>query len=137
MDICFDEVETVQKIAIVLDDMSIGGIPKACANFVNQLVEYYDVAMIMRRDNGELMSLLPKELHIQLIKHEVFRDVVKKRLVGHRYFRLLKYAIPYLFWSRICNRWVKANEMTARENGVTVDGDFDCAIAYHGMNIGH
>lgn len=125
----------MKKVAIVLDEMSIGGIPKACADFANQLTEYYDVTILMRRQDGTMVNLLSPKIHIQLITSYVFRDVVRKILKEHRYYRLITYALPYLFWWRICRRWVKANRMTAQEIGISVPGEYDCVIAYHGMSI--
>lgn len=121
----------------MLDEMSIGGIPKACADFANQLTEYCDVTMLMRRQDGEMMNLLSPRIHIQLIPHYVFRDAILKILKEHRYHRLITYAVPYLFWWRICRRWVKANKMTAKEMGIYAPGEYECVIAYHGMNISH
>ena len=125
----------MKRVAIVLDEMSMGGIPKACADFANQLTDYCDVTMLMRRRDGELMKLLSPKIHIQLISFYNYRDVVRRILKEHRYHRLLTYAVPYFFWSRICRRWVKAYRMTAQEIGISVPGEYDCVIAYHGMSI--
>lgn len=125
----------MKKIAIVLEEMSIGGIPKACADFANQLTEYCDVTILMRRQDGAMVDLLSPKIHIQLIPFYVFRDAVRKILKERRYHRLITYAVPYLFWWRICGRWVKANRMTAQEIGISVPGEYDCVIAYHGMSI--
>lgn len=125
----------MKKVAIVLDEMSIGGIPKACADFANQLTEYCDVTMLMRRQEGAMINLLSPQIHIQLIPHFAFRNAIRKIMKEHRYHRLLTYAVPYLFWSRICGRWVKTHRMTAQEIGIYVPGEYDCVIAYHGMNI--
>lgn len=125
----------MKKIGIVLDEMSIGGIPKACVEFANQLTEYYDVTMLMRCQDGELTGKLSPQIHIQTIPHFVFRNAVRRILKAHRYYRLLTYAVPYLFYSRICGRWVKANQMTAQEMGMYIPGEYDCVIAYHGMSI--
>ena len=125
----------MKKIAIVLDEMSIGGIPKACIPFLKQLVEYYNVTMLMRKTDGELMSQIPKQVRVRTIHHYVFRDALKKMISEKKYHMIFTYVIPYLFWSKICHRWVKANEMTARIMGEYVDGEWDCVIAYHGMSI--
>lgn len=125
----------MKKIAIVLDEMSIGGIPKACIPFLKQLVEYYDVTMLMRNTDGELMSQIPEQVIVRTIQHYVFSDALKKIITEKKYHKILTYVIPYLFWSRICHRWVKANDMTAKVLGEYVDGEWDCVIAYHGMSI--
>lgn len=126
-----------KTIAIVLDDMSVGGIPKACADFVSQLIDYFDVTMIMRSVDGEMMSLLPANIQIITTRRLVFRDISREMIKKHKYILFTKFAIPYVYTSRISNRWVKANAMVARERGIHVKGEYDCVIAYHGMNIGH
>ena len=127
----------MKKVAIVLDSMSIGGIPKACAAFVRQLVEYCDVTMIMRRDDGELMDLLPGKAHVKVVPHGSFRTVFRGHLAARRGFRLIKFAVSYLWWTYLCKRWVKSNEILAKETGVFVDDEYDCVMAFHGMSIHH
>lgn len=127
----------MKKIAIVLDEMSIGGIPKACVTFLNQLVNYFDVTMLMRRDDGELMHLLPESVHIKTIPHYDYKYGVKKLCSEHRYISLIRYLFLYVLYGHITNRWVKSNELTAKTKGVYIDDEYDCVIAYHGMSISH
>lgn len=54
----------MKKIAIVIDEMSIGGIPKACVDFANQLKDYCTVVLLMKRDDGPMMSGLSKEITV-------------------------------------------------------------------------
>ncbi len=125
----------MKKVAIVIDEMSIGGIPKACVDFSNQLKDYCNVVLLMKREDGSMMSGLSKEVSVKLIKTPVFKSTIEKLKKEKKYFKIITYAVEYLFWTRFNNRWVKANELTARTYGTYEKDDYDCVITYHGMSI--
>ena len=54
----------MKKVAIVIAEMSIGGIPKACVDFANQLKDYCNVVLLMKQNDGSMMSGLSKEISI-------------------------------------------------------------------------
>lgn len=125
----------MKKVAIVIDEMSIGGIPKACVDFANQLKEYFEIVLLMKRDGGLMMSELSKEISVKLIKTPDFRSTMQKLLIEREYIKSFKYAFEYFFLTRFSNRWVKANELTARRYGIYEEDEYDCVITYHGMSI--
>lgn len=125
----------MKKIAIVIDEMSIGGIPKACVDFANQLKDYCTVVLLMKRDDGPMMSGLSKEITVKLIQTPGFKPTIKKLKKERNYIKLIKYMLQYIILTRFSNRWVKANELTAKTYGIYEDDAYDCVITYHGMSI--
>ena len=125
----------MKKIAIVLDEMSIGGIPKACVDFANQLKDYCEVVILMKNMDGELVKGLAKDISIKIIETASFKKTIKKQIQNHKYIGLIKYLFQYFYQTRLNNRWVKANVLTAKNYGEYEADYYDCAIAYHGMSI--
>ena len=125
----------MKKIAIILDEMSIGGIPKACVDFTNQLKEYYEVVILMKNTNGNLIKELSKEISVKTVKAPSFKMTIKKLIRNNKYFALINYILEYFCWTRLSNRWVRANDLTAKKYGIYENDVYDCAIAYHGMSI--
>lgn len=125
----------MKKIAIVLDEMSIGGIPKACVDFANQLKDYCEVVILMKNTDGELVKGLAKNISIKIVQTPSFKKTIKKQIQNHKYIGLIKYIFLYFYQTRLNNRWVKANVLTAKNYGICEDDEYDCAIAYHGMSI--
>lgn len=125
----------MKKVAIILDEMSIGGIPKACVDFANQLKEYCEVVILMKNTTGNLIKELSKEISVKIVQTPSFKKTIKRLIQNHKYFVLIKYILQYFCWTRLSNRWVKVNNLTVKNYGIYEDDEYDCAIAYHGMNI--
>lgn len=125
----------MKKIAIVIDEMSIGGIPKACVDFANQLKDYCNVVLLMRHDNGPMMSGLSKEISVKLIQTSGFKPTIEKLKTKKKYLKLITYTLKHIGLTKFSNRWVKANELTAKTYGIYEDDAYDCVITYHGMSI--
>lgn len=125
----------MKRVAIVLDEMSIGGIPKACVDFANQLREYCEVVLLMKNTDGELMKGLSEDISVKIIQTPSFKKTLKKLVQRRKYLAFIKYIFSYFCWTRLGNRWVKANALTAKIYGIYEEDEYDCVIAYHGMNI--
>lgn len=125
----------MKRVAIVIDELSVGGIPKACVDFANQLNEQCNVVLLMKRDNGPMMAGLSKEILVKLIKMPTARAVIKNLRQKKKYVKLIKYILCYTFGTRISKRWIKVNELTAKVYGTYEEDSYDCVIAYHGMSI--
>lgn len=125
----------MKKVAVVIDEMSIGGIPKACVDFVNQLKDYCEVVLLMKRADGPLMKGLTSEISVKILKTPGFSDVVQTLKKTKQYISLIEYVALFFYWTRIKKRWVKANQLTAKTYGAFDDDGYDCVISYHGMNI--
>jgi hypothetical protein len=125
----------MKKVAIVIAEMSIGGIPKACVDFANQLKDYCNVVLLMKQNDGSMMSGLSKEISVKLIKTPAFKSTIEKLKKRKKYLKIITYALEYIFLTKFSNRWVKANELTARTYGICEEDEYDCVITYHGMSI--
>lgn len=125
----------MKRVAIVLDEMSIGGIPKACVDFANQLKEYCEVVLLMKNTDGELMKGLSEDISVKTIQTPSFKKTLQKLVQRRKYLAFIKYIFSYFCWTRLGNRWVKANALTAKIYGIYEEDEYDCVIAYHGMNI--
>lgn len=125
------------KVAIILNRFDMGGIPKACISFINQLSDFYDVTLITQEKKEALETLLPPNIIIQNLYPIVFRDVLKIMHSEHKHYDIIKYTIQYLFYSRVTHNWVRAHEIIAQKAGFRIPDTFDCVISYHGLNIRH
>lgn len=125
------------KIAIILNDMHIGGIPRACVTLMQQLLKYADVTLILANDKGELHSEIPVGVNSIIIPHRRARAVYNMFWGECRYFKALVFLIYSTVLGKVFKRWVKNNEYIAKHVGSICDDEFDCAIAFHGMHIDH
>lgn len=128
-------MEKQKKIAIILDEMSIGGIPKASITFMNQLLEYYDVTIILSNNQGELTNCIPEKVHIKIKPYNGSLFLFKRFLEHRQFLKLLKTGIYYFIYAYITKRWVKSVALISSKKGIDDQEEFDCAIAYHGMNV--
>lgn len=130
-----DSDDWLRNDALVIDEMSIGGIPKACVDFANQLKDHCNVVLLMKRDDGAMMSGLSKEITVKLMQTPGFKPTIKKLKKERNYIKLIRYILKYIVLTKFSNRWVKANELTAKTYGIYEDDAYDCVITYHGMSI--
>ena len=121
------------KIAVILDEMSIGGIPAACISFLKAIEDVADVTMVLESDKGVFTSKIPSKVKIEVKPSEsvsqTFSDLFKKR----KYFKYLMSAFKYKFYAKT-DHWIKASTVANECKNPLLDETFDCAIAYHGMN---
>lgn len=122
-----------KKVAILLPWLKMGGTNKVAIRFMNELVQYCDVTLILSQNVGELLEEVPKDVHVIIDEMQTFRDILKKDL---KHFNL-----PYLFKDIIYYLKVKTGHdnidnyryIVERHTFVTEDM-FDCAISYHGQS---
>lgn len=122
-----------KKVAILLPWLKMGGTNKVAIRFMNELVQYCDVTLILSQNVGELLEEVPKDVHVVIDEMQTFRDILKKDL---KHFNL-----PYLFMDIIYYLKVKTGHdnidnyryIVERHTFVTEEM-FDCAISYHGQS---
>lgn len=125
----------MMKVAIILNEMNLGGIPRACVPIMQKLSDYAEVTLILASNSGELTYQVPTEVKQVIIPIRRNRYVLSKYIMEHRYLKALSFLCYSVFHGRITKRWVKANAQCSQHIGYIVDTKFDCAIAFHGMNI--
>lgn len=123
------------KIALVIDTMSIGGIPKASIPFMKELLNYAEVSLILTNDKGQCQNEIPQGVHTYIIPYT--NDISKKIKSTKGFINYLCFMIKYIFYGHISKRFVKNCIHVAKNSDYILDKEFDCAIAYHGMNIHH
>ena len=125
------------KIAIILNEMSVGGIPRACVPLMQQLLNHAEVTLIMSTSAGELNSQIPEGVKVAVIPYRRLRYVITK-YQGPRYWLKAFLTFCRSTWlGRVLKRWVRNNVYIAKRIGWIMDESFDCAVAYHGMNVDH
>lgn len=124
-----------KQVAIVLDELSIGGIPKACVPFANQLAKYCDVTMILCNQRGELIKQLVPQIQIKIFENSRVTSTFVQRLKKGKTVQYAKKLAMYLFHTYVTKRWVKSSVLISQEREWIIPEEFDCAIAYHGMSI--
>lgn len=123
------------KIAIVLDDLSVGGIPVACISLLKALSEESEITLILATDKGELTSKIPDRVEVKIIPSERVSSTFRRLLREKKYWKYFWTAIRYYWHSKFTKKWIKASTLIAKEKPLLLEDYFDCAIAYHGMNI--
>ncbi len=129
--------EARPKIAIILSDMSIGGIPKAVIPLMRQLVRYADVTLIQTTDQGELQDQIPQNVKTIVAPYERTRYLYSKLISERKPINALLFRTKTLFLGHVSKRWVINNAYIAKHADLVSDVEYDCAIAFHGMNIDH
>lgn len=124
-----------KKLAIIMNDMHIGGITKASIPLMEELCKYVDVTLILRNGNGEFMHLIPKNINVKIIRGSKFLQNVKSSFKHLNIITIIFLSIKYFIVAKILNCWVQANAIASQLRGYVIDLEYDCAIAYHGMCI--
>lgn len=121
-----------KKIAIVLDSFNIGGIPKVCNLFMNRLIEYYDITLFLKNDDGELAKDIPPSVKKFFISSQSIKSLILNDLRKFKFFSALKFLYKYF---RCHKRIVKRDELVSQKRGIITEEKFDAVFAYHGMNL--
>ena len=125
------------KIAIILNEMSVGGIPRACVPLMQQLLKHAEVTLIMSTSAGELNSQIPAGVRVVVIPYQRLRSLIHKYKESRSRIKSLVTIIWTTWLGRVLRRWVKNNVYIAKRIGFILNETFDCAVAYHGMNVDH
>lgn len=118
----------MKRLALLLPAMRMGGAEKIALNFVEDLIKHYEVTLVLNKVEGELLSLVPKEVCIIEDRLLGFHEILKEDLKHFRIFKLYQDAKYYVK--------VKARRTPERNYRYLVDRsprlkeNFDIAIAY-------
>ncbi len=123
------------KIALILDTMSIGGIPKAAIPFMDELSKHAEVTLILSNTAGALQTMIPPQVRVLCFPQQSKKDSLRNLSGKHRYIKATKFACKHMWHSRVTKRFVKSWMNICNSLPCLLDEKFDCAIAFHGMNI--
>ncbi len=122
-----------KKVAILLPWLKMGGTNKIALNFMKELVKYCEVTLILSEKSGELLSDLPKEVHLKIDRMKDFQSIFFEDVKNFR--------IPYLIKDIIYYAKIKMGKDSidnykyiVDRNEYICDMEFDCAISYHGQS---
>lgn len=109
-----------KKIVFFARDLNIGGIEKSLINLINNLVEFYDITLVLENDEGDLKIDLSNKVKIVEYKVSSIKFVPLRKLIN--YMRRLnfikkhknKYAFScayatYLYSASVLSRAVSKN----------------------------
>ena len=122
-----------KKVAILLPWLKMGGTNKVAIRFMNELVQYCDVTLILSQNVGELLEEVPKDVHVIIDEMQTFRDILKKDLKHFNLPYLVKDIIYYLKVKTGHDNIDNYRYIVERHTFVTEEM-FDCAISYHGQS---
>ena len=124
---------TKPKIAIALDEMSVGGIPVACLSFLDILKDRADVTMILERAYGVFTNKIPDGVRVIVKPSDSVTTTLKKLIKKGKLFTCL-FGLAKFFWYSRTDHWIRASAAVCNCRETLLDEEFDCAIAYHGMS---
>lgn len=120
----------MKHIALLLPGMRMGGAEKICLNFLEYLIKDYKVTMILSKQEGDLLPLVPKCVDIIEDKILDFRDIIKDDIRKCRFKYIWKDFI-YYFKVRSGHDSEK-NYKYLISRTPSRNEHYDCAISYVG-----
>lgn len=122
-----------KKVAVLLPWLKMGGTNKVALRFINELIDYCDVTLILSQNTGELFDEIPNGVEVIIDEMRDFKDIFKEDLKKLRIFNIMK---DIAYYSKIkmgkdsIDNW---KYMVDRHSYIT-ETEFDCAISYHGQS---
>lgn len=118
----------MKRLALLLPAMRMGGAERIGLNLLEDLIQYYDVTVILNRKEGELLNRIPADVIVieDSLRsfHEIFQEDIKKRnltglLKDIRYYIKVKLKID-----------TENNYRYLINRTPPLQLHFDCAIGY-------
>lgn len=123
----------MKKVAILLPWLKMGGTNKVAIRFMNELVKYCDVTLILSQNIGELLDEVPQGVHIIIDDMMTFRELIKKDLKELNLLYMVRNII-YYFRVKIGYDNIDNYRYFVMRHSYITDIEFDCAISYHGQS---
>lgn len=122
-----------KKVAILLPWLKMGGTNKIALHFMKELSQYCDVTLILSQKTGELLELLPENIHLIVDEMQDFKSIFLSDLQHLRLPMLWK---DVVYYARIKSHHdhVDNYRYLVRRNDWICSTEFDCAISYHGQS---
>ena len=117
----------MKKIAIVINNLMMGGIQKALINLLNEIEDFYDIDLILFSHQGDLIEKVPPKINI-LDENKYLKylgvEQSKASIYGNKfyYFRFLLMILNRIFGSKSIRKRLI--------NKARVKGNYDVAISF-------
>lgn len=122
-----------KKIAILLPWLKMGGTNKVAIRFMEELVQFCDVTLILSQNVGELLGEVPRGVQIITDKMIPFREMFVKDIKSFRVGYVIRDLIYYLRVKTGRDNIDNYRYIVERHPYIVKDV-FDCAISYHGQS---
>ncbi len=122
-----------KKVALLLPWLKMGGTNKIAINFMLELIEYFDVTLILSQNIGELLSDVPKEVHILIDNIQDFKKMFFNDLSNFDIIHIIK-DMSYYLKIKLGLDNIDNYKYIVERNKYICDTVFDCAISYHGQS---
>lgn len=122
-----------KKIAILLPWLKMGGTNKVAIRFMEELVQFCDVTLILSQNVGELLDDVPKGVRVIIDEMIPFREMFVKDIKGFRIGYVIRDLIYYLRVKTGHDNIDNYRYIVKRYPHIVKDV-FDCAISYHGQS---
>ncbi len=91
-----------KKIAVLLPWLKMGGAAnKVAIRFMEELVQFYDVTLVLSQNTGELLGEIPKGVHTVIDEITPFSAMFKKDV---QQFRIINVVRDIIYYLRVKNR---------------------------------
>ena len=118
----------MEKLALLLPAMRVGGAEKIALNFIPILKEHFDVTVVLNKAEGELLESLPPDIRVVEDKLLEFKEVFKNDL---KHFRFIKLCRDLLYYLKIkIGKNSDKNYRYLVSRTPPFNEEFDVAIAY-------
>lgn len=122
-----------KKVAILLPWLKMGGTNKVALRFIRQLIEFYDVTLVLSHDTGELMDEVPSDVHIVIDGMKDFKDIFKEDFRKARIVYVIK-DLVYYARIKLKKDSIDNYKYLVKRHPSIGEEKFDCAISYHGQS---
>lgn len=122
-----------KKIAILLPWLKMGGTNKVAIRFMEELVQFCDVTLILSQNVGELLGEVPRG--VQIITDEMipFREMFIKDIKSFRVGYVIR-DLNYYLRVKTGRDNIDNYRYIVERHPYIVKDVFDCAISYHGQS---
>ena len=122
-----------KKIAILLPWLKMGGTNKVAIRFMEELVQFCDVTLILSQNVGELLGEVPRG--VQIITDEIipFRKMFIKDVKSFRIGYVIR-DLNYYLRVKTGRDNIDNYRYIVERHPYIVKDVFDCAISYHGQS---
>jgi len=110
----------MKKVIFFAYDLNIGGIEKSLVNLLNELVNYYEVTLVLEKNEGPLKRNLSNK--VKIIEHKISESKITILRKGINFTKRVLFTLKYknkydLITLNVRNTWALHNRRrNAKEN---------------------